>query len=482
MPVHPSLETEGPMSPGSGGSRTLRLTGTTCRSGTFGENAYPFTRTAEAVCRIRSGMDTLRPGLRDPSSCASGSIAQRVESPRCPLRNRYTPHVHHSGRQVAHPALRIRQRTAKGAAVPQDSLIDLCRRYTGETWSGAKERIERLPNGSPLIPAAQGEQAFLESQVLRVLLEHPTTYTTRPLRVLRVIPSEPRPVIRFAADADPAGLAELIAWGLFSSGGENDLRGIGGLRVAEAGHGRIDVVLHGTDARLRIEGVPEQSWAEAEKMRTLAAAEHGEQSPFRHPGLTAGERAFADAHGWLTQSWLRTAGFGSALLRRLLIFRSGADWLDMAGFTKHADTYGFRLTFAAEFWTDHDVLVKHLTDPLCGIVLKEDMRTCSCAYGQRGCRLWFDGPDDAPGRLDLQILEAGPDCEVAEYNRALTFTGSPKSHITQVTGHPPGMTAECAPTCHRRHDTVAFLQRMTKQREKQRDRLCRKTGRGPANG
>lgn len=90
-----------------------------------------------------------------------------------------------------------------------------------------------------LIPSVGSDQAFLESEVLRALLEFHTTYTTRPLRIMRVIPYENRPVIRFAADADPDGLTDLISWGLFSTGGEDDLRGICGLRIIKAQHGRI---------------------------------------------------------------------------------------------------------------------------------------------------------------------------------------------------------------------------------------------------
>lgn len=358
--------------------------------------------------------------------------------------------------------------------MPKSELIELVRRYTGETWSGAKERIEGLPKGSLLIPAARGWQAFLESQVLRALLEYPTTYTTRPLRILRIIPDERRPVIRFAADSDPDGLADLIVWGLFSSGGKDDLGGISGLRVTKARHGRIDIGLHGTSACLRLEGVPDRAWARAEEIRYLTAAEHNEQSPCRHRGLTQGELAFTHEHGWFEEQWRETAEFGSALLRRLPIFRSGADWLDMAGFTKHSNTYGFCLTFAKARGTDHDVLIEHLTNPLCGIALKEDMRTCSCRYGRTGCRLWFDGPESTPGRLDLQVIGAGPDCEVAEYNQALTFGGSPSSQITRVTGNPPGMTADCAPDCHHRHDTVRHLQRVAERRRKELDRLRRK--------
>ncbi|MDO0911058.1 hypothetical protein QQM39_09395 [Streptomyces sp. DT2A-34] len=358
--------------------------------------------------------------------------------------------------------------------MPKSDVVDLCRRYTGETWAGAKERIARLPEGSPLIPSARGDQAFLEGQVLRALLEYPTTYTTRPLRIVRVIPDEPRPVIRFAADSDPEGLAELIAWGLFSSGGKDDLRGVGGLRLVGAGHGRLDVGLHGTTASLRLEGVPDRAWSQAEEIRHLTAAECGESSPCRYPGLTPGERAFAREHRWLEEGWRETAALGSALLRRLPMFRSAAGWLDMAGFTKDTNTYGFRLTFARARWTDHDVIIERLTHPLCGIAVKEDMRTCTCAYGERGCRIWFDGPEGAPGRLDLQMTDAGDDCEIAEHNQALAFTGSPSDEIAQVTGSLPGMTAECTPNCHQHHDTVAHLRRVAASRREELNRLRRR--------
>lgn len=345
-----------------------------------------------------------------------------------------------------------------------DPTIDLCRRYTGETWAGAKERLSQLPQGSPLIPAAHGDQAFLEGQVLRALLEHPTTYTTRPLRIVRVVPYEMRPVIRFAADADPEGLADLIAWGLFSTGGKDDLRGIRGLRVHEAGHGRIDVGLLESDARLRLEGVPDAAWRKAEARRRQAALKFGEAASFHHRGPTPGEHAFAKEHRWFEESWRESSGLGSALLRRLLIFRSGADWLDMAGFTKHARSYGFRLTFAEWRWTAHDTLIEHLRHPECGIALNEDMRSCACAFGERSCRIWFDGPEHAAGRLDLQFCTDRGDCEIAEYNQALTYAGSPSEEISRVTGYPAGAAVVCDPGCHGRHGKVGFLRRVSERR------------------
>ncbi|WP_330294202.1 hypothetical protein [Streptomyces sp. NBC_00503] len=99
--------------------------------------------------------------------------------------------------------------------------VNVCRRYTGETWAGAKARMELLPVGSPPIPRPSGQQELLEAFVLRALLEYPTTYATRPLWITRVIPGEDYCVIRFAPDADPHALTDMISWGLFSSGAED---------------------------------------------------------------------------------------------------------------------------------------------------------------------------------------------------------------------------------------------------------------------
>jgi hypothetical protein len=357
--------------------------------------------------------------------------------------------------------------------VPVNDVIDLCRRYTGETWAGAKERLTRLPEGSPLVPSADGDQAFLESELLRSLLEFPTTYTTRPLRILRVIPYTHRPVIRFAADADPDGLTDLISWGLFSTGGEDDLKGICGLRVISARYGRIDVGLVGTNAQVRLEGIPERSWRQAAEVRRRHAAQHGQPSPLHHQGLTPNEHAFMRAHASYAQGWRKPAALGSGLLRRLLVFRSRADWLDMAGFTKH-DTFGFRLTYAKQHLSNHDRLIADLTHPECGLELTEDMRACSCAHGQTGCRIWFDDAGPSNGRLDLQVHIEDAACGIAEFNQALTFTGSPTTEIMKVTGFPPDTTVPCEPGCHHRHGTLDHLRRMARARQEEREQLKRR--------
>ncbi|MGW8554499.1 hypothetical protein [Streptomyces tubercidicus] len=95
-------------------------------------------------------------------------------------------------------------------------------------------------------------------------------------------------------------------------------------------------------------------------------------------------------------------------------------------------TYGFRLTFTESHWTDHDTIIDHLTHPVCGLALKEDMRTCTCtcAFGERSCRIWFDGPEQAAGRLDLQLVND----QIADYNQALTYAGSPSAEILRGTG------------------------------------------------
>ncbi|MFI5867459.1 hypothetical protein [Streptomyces sp. NPDC051546] len=352
-----------------------------------------------------------------------------------------------------------------------DDHINLCRRYTGESWAGAKERIELLPADSSPIPRAEGQQAQLEASVLRALLDYPTTYTTSPLRIERIIPAQPYSVIRFAPDADPHGLTDMISWGLFSSGDADYLGGIAGLRILATRHNRMDIGYPQGTARIRLEGVPQRAWKEAEALRREAARENNDDVPFRAVGPTRAEKAFADRHGWFDRARGESAALGSALLRRLMIFRSGADWLDMAGFTKHTDTYGFRLTSATTRWTDHDTLIEELTHPVCGIPLAEDMRTCGCRRGH-DCRIWFDTPDSGTkGRLDLQLLRVTEACDIAEYHHALTLTGCPPAETTRVTGLGSYPHVPCVPDCRGSHTIVDRLRESAARREAERKTL-----------
>ncbi|GAA3135012.1 hypothetical protein GCM10010449_64560 [Streptomyces rectiviolaceus] len=77
-----------------------------------------------------------------------------------------------------------------------------------------------------MLPQSAATRRSWEGELLRALLEHPTTYTTLPLRVERVVPYVERPVIRFTEDADANGLTDLISWGVFPTGGEHDLEGV----------------------------------------------------------------------------------------------------------------------------------------------------------------------------------------------------------------------------------------------------------------
>jgi hypothetical protein len=90
------------------------------------------------------------------------------------------------------------------------------------------------------------------------------------------------------------------------------------------------------------------------------AAKWKEPVPFRHPVLTPSELAFTRAHGWFADGWREVASLGSALLRRLHIFRSGSAWLDLAAFTKHTTTFGFRLMFAESLGLSHDEFIEQL--------------------------------------------------------------------------------------------------------------------------
>lgn len=67
----------------------------------------------------------------------------------------------------------------------------------------------------------------------------------------------------------------------------------------------------------------------------------------------------------------------------------------------------------------------------------------------------------------MQLVTDQGDCEIAEYNQALTYAGSPNAEILRVTGRPSGAAVVCAPGCHGRHGKVAFLRRLDEGRRKE---------------
>ncbi|GLW74955.1 hypothetical protein Kpho02_72520 [Kitasatospora phosalacinea] len=346
-----------------------------------------------------------------------------------------------------------------------DDAAELRRRYTGESRCGAKAELRRLPAGDPLIPRSSGDQEFLEAEVLRGLLEYPSTYTTRPFRVLWVIPRPTGMTIRFAADADADGLTDFVAWGLFPAGGEDDMRGIPGLRLVNAGHNRMDVGLLGTRARIRLEGVPSTSWREVEAVRQRAAGDAGETAPFRHPELTLSEKAFTQRHSWLVEARRGTAALGSALLRRLGLFRTAADWHDMAGYTKYSDTFAFRMTFTKEMLTSHAEFLRQLTQPDCGIPIVQRMAACSCATGGTDCRLYLTCQPPYEGRVELQFATSW-ECSASEIAEVLRYAGSPESDIARYVPLRPGLACRHDRAIHGR--TLQFLQGLAGSRRAQR--------------
>jgi hypothetical protein len=67
------------------------------------------------------------------------------------------------------------------------------------------------------------------------------------------------------------------------------------------------------------------------------------------------------------------------------------------------------------------------------------MRTCTCAFGERSCRIWFDGPEHGAGRLDLRLVTDQGDCEIAEYNHALTYAAAQMRRTCGSPGAPQGL-------------------------------------------
>ncbi len=86
------------------------------------------------------------------------------------------------------------------------------------------------------------------------------------------------------------------------------------------------------------------------------------------------------------------------------------------------------------------MLIEHLAHLVCGFALKGDMRACTCAFGERGCRIWIDGPEHVAGRLDLQLVTVQGECEIAEYDQVLTLRGRAEcGDLAGSPGSPQGL-------------------------------------------
>ncbi|WP_034087926.1 hypothetical protein [Streptacidiphilus albus] len=346
-------------------------------------------------------------------------------------------------------------------------VVELRRRYTGETAAGAAQEIRRLARTSAIIPAAEGIQQRLESEVMRCLLDYPSTYTTRPLRVERVVPRPDTLIVRFAADNDPDGLTDQLAWGLFPTGGRDDMRGVPGLRLQTAAHDRLDVMLLGTSARIRLEGVPTRSWREIERVRSARARASNEPLAMRHPTLTPNESAYLNEHAKYISHGHSAAPLGSALLRRLMIFRSAAHWHDMAGYHKHSTTFAFRMTFTRASIEPHQALLQALSDPRCGIPLTLRTDACHCQWGYDECRLYLEADGCGDGRVELQFHTIS-DCHIPAAVEVLRFSGSPCAHIVQYLP-PPTTASRCDHPADYHGGTIRFLQKLARGRRVERE-------------
>ncbi|MYW05623.1 hypothetical protein [Streptomyces sp. SID3343] len=229
---------------------------------------------------------------------------------------------------------------------------------------------------------------------------------------------------------------------------------------------RLDVHLLGTDARVRLEGVPTSSWREIETVRRMAHRAEGTVAPFTHPTLTPGEIAFRKAYPRALERARETAFLGSALLRRLMIFRNASGWHDLAGHHQHRTTFAFRMTFGrGKTGSRHRDLVRALTDPLFGIALVH--------HGLHGlrpdgddCRFVLDAVAPVEARVDLQFMTV-EDCAVRRAVDALRSTGCPQADIDRYA------TVAADTRCHHpaghHSDITEFLRDVAGGRREERD-------------
>lgn len=123
------------------------------------------------------------------------------------------------------------------------NIIELRRRYTGETHQQAKEAVSRIRADGYIDwwPAATAsDQVVLEARIFRILSSAETNFGFGPLMLTGVTPWPDCLVMHIRPDALAAVLGALLPWSLpdIATGTANDLWGVPGLRA----HGRRDSI------------------------------------------------------------------------------------------------------------------------------------------------------------------------------------------------------------------------------------------------
>ncbi len=281
------------------------------------------------------------------------------------------------------------------------------RAFTGESAQAARQI--HPPAHRTSIPAAAGDQMLLEAEVLDALIDS-RHWTVHPFAISRVRPQRDGIVLcvdeRVAAFGRTYDAATDVLYRLVPCADEDGsfTTGVAGLRLGR--HSGRNLELRMADsgsAVVVLRCAPHVSWRVAiDSVRAdLEAAGH---RPLWDPGcaVSASERHFV---GWQLERFPQFAWLGSALLRRLYLFRSASHAFSAKGWCCDG-RFKFELNSIADVGSYHRQFVDRLTDAGLGIPLTTKDVDCYCAGMQprqsRTC--WIElGPRTGDAILQLRF-------------------------------------------------------------------------------
>ncbi|MFI7526485.1 hypothetical protein [Nocardia salmonicida] len=252
------------------------------------------------------------------------------------------------------------------------------RAYTGESAQAARQI--HPPAHRTSIPAAAGDQMHLEAEVFEALI-HCTDWAVHPFAISRVRPHRDRLVLwvdeSVAAFGRTYDAATQVLRRLAPYADEDGsfVTGVAGLRLGGHSGRNLELRMAGTSAVVVLRCAPRASWRAA--VGTVRAdIEAIGHRPLWDAGCVVddSERRFV---GWQLDAFPRYAWLGSALLRRMNLFRSASHAFYTKGWCCDG-RFKFELNSTTSAGSYHRQFIDRLTDTGLGIPLAVKDIDCYC--------------------------------------------------------------------------------------------------------
>ncbi|MFJ4651116.1 hypothetical protein ACIP5Y_07560 [Nocardia sp. NPDC088792] len=327
--------------------------------------------------------------------------------------------------------------------------------YTGESFRWLMDHA-RL-RGDARLPAATGDQAWLESEIFRRItnsgwwLAHPLGIASVQIERDNSLTIHLDGCFRAVDTAYPFSL-HVVHELLPHLGVDGEFWGVPGLRVNTVNGRDLVVSLVDSPAKVtlcsvpaaELQGIPRNRWkhqiADLETMLNHDGLPHFWNSPTR----TAAERDFA-VQAPLTSACRRElAWLGSALLRRAALLHTASTAYNTKNLLK-GDTWHIEFFTRHGVPVDHDRLLKRLCDPALGLPIRVIDSSCACNLSkEHGTLCTFNLAGEGTERPALRLAFSHHRYGDEELRMKLADVGASENWLDRVLPKQPAPQPEAA--------------------------------------